>query len=80
MREIIGWMLGGLGVLLGLRVIATSARHRVPPEFDRRSVFQSDYEHHKTLQRVPGFAVLVLLSLGLLILGMCLIGILGGSP
>jgi len=54
MQEILGWILCGPGVLCGLRVMAISARHRVPLEFDRRSVFESKYQHHKNLQQVPG--------------------------
>lgn len=77
MQEIVGWILCGLGVLCGLRVMAISARHRVPPEFDRRSVFESEYQHHKSLQQVPGFSLRVFLGLGLSLLGMNLIGMFG---
>lgn len=77
MQETIGWILGGLGVLCGLRVMMISARHRVDPQFDRRSVFESEFQHHKTLQQVPGFTLLVFLGLGLSLLGMYLIGMFG---
>ena len=74
MQETIGWILCGFGALCSLRVLVISARYRVPPYLDRRPVFESEYAHHKTLGKVPGFNLLVFLGLGSLLLGMYLIG------
>jgi hypothetical protein len=76
-REAIGWILSGLGGLCALRVMAISARHGVPPQLDRRSFLEAEFQDQKTQQQVPGFSLLVFLGLGLSLVGMYLIGMFG---
>ena len=76
MKEIFGWILCVIGSLFAFQVMRLAGKQR-KSDSDRRSVFESEYDHHKQLSKVPGFTLYVFLGLGCLLLGMYLIGMFG---
>ena len=76
MKVIIGWILLTISSLISLRVMAIAAKNQLLPGFDQRSFFESEFEHSKRLQKIPGFSLLVFVGLALALLGMHLIGML----
>jgi hypothetical protein len=76
-REILGWIICGVGSLCALKFMAAAARHRPPLEFDNRSVFESEYDHHQRVAKDPQAQFYLWIGLALLFLGMYLIGMFG---
>jgi hypothetical protein len=76
-REALGWILCGLGVVCSLRVMAISGAQRQQMRSGALPRFESEYEHHRRLRNVPGYQALVFVGVALSLMGMYLIGMFG---
>lgn len=84
MREVLGWLLCGLGGVCTLCVMALEAGQGVPRDSDQRSVFSDhrsvfdkEHEQMKNQQKSPYHGVLVVLGLAFTLLGLYLLGVFG---
>lgn len=77
MQETIGWILTVIGAGCAINAFEISRQHRRPVEFDDRSALQYQFDHIRTLSKMPKFLLNIILGIGLLIIGLCLNGTIG---